>query len=34
MKKALQNVVDWLRADSLKNALRRGKFPDEDTGDQ
>jgi hypothetical protein len=33
-KKALQNVVDWLRADSLKNALLRGKLPDKDTGDQ
>jgi hypothetical protein len=33
-KKATKKVVDWLRADCLKHALRRGKLPDEDTGDQ
>jgi hypothetical protein len=26
--------VDWLRADSLKHALRRGKLLNKDTGDQ
>jgi len=34
MKKELKKVVDWLRADCLKHALRRGKLPCEDTGDQ
>jgi hypothetical protein len=34
MKKELKKVFDWLRADSLKNALRRGKLPDRDPGDQ
>jgi hypothetical protein len=29
MKKALKKVVDWLRDDCLKHALRRGKLPDE-----
>jgi hypothetical protein len=33
-KKELKKVVDWFRADCLKHALRRGKLPDEDTGDQ
>ena len=33
-KKELKKVFDWLRAGRLKHALRRGKLPDEDTGDQ